>query len=102
MKCASTCANQTSGSAGQKAGSFRFTAEMSPEGGGALMEMEVEGSNWSETEEVSNSGRSLSVDIMQKAPQGVGVTNVADSKPLISRIVQTKSIFNFYTKIPCG
>ena len=66
------------------------------------MEMEVEGSIWSETEEVSNSGRSLSVDITQKAPQGVGVTNVADSEPLISRIVQNQSIFNFYTKTPCG
>ena len=50
------------------------------------------------TEEVSNSGRSMSVDISQKAPQGVGVTNVADSKPLISRIAQNKSIFNFYNR----
>ena len=50
------------------------------------------------TEEVSNSGRSLSADISQKAPQGIGATNVADSKPLISRIAQNKSIFNFYKR----
>ena len=81
---------------------FRFTAEMSWEGSGALVEAEVEGSIRPEAEEVSNSGRSLYLDKTQKAPQGVGVTNVADSKPRISRIVQNKSIFNFYTKTPCG
>ena len=66
------------------------------------MEVEVERSIQPETEKISNSGRSLSVDITQKAPQGVGVTNVVDNKPLISRIVQNKSIFNCYTKTPCG
>ena len=38
----------------------------SPDGGGAVVKAKVEGSIRPETKEISNSGRSLSVDITQK------------------------------------
>ena len=68
------------------------------------MEAEIKGSIRPEAEEVSNSGRLLSVDIYFKRlikASGSPMWRVANHLA-ISRIVQNKSIFNFYTKTPCG
>ena len=76
--CASTWTNQISGSAGQKGGSFKLTAETSAEagaepdpevGGGSGLAPEARGSAIPE--------RVPSPSIAQKVLRSVGVTNVA-------------------------